>query len=173
LQGVLGSCTLDAFQYCSSCVEDLSVAPTKLVPSYICFGISRAVDSVTTMSNLKWLASRHDSKRNSGSKGSRQIVTSSMSLSQESTYLHWVFVRLFSPKTKMTGVVRKLVILAAVDGLILQQSTQRNQRATPSLQIKYRTHEITPASLTSQAKDERSASFDAHGIVGSRPLKRS
>lgn len=73
----------------------------------------------------------------------------------------------------MPALVRKLVILAAGDGLILHQSTQRNQRAIPSVQIKYTTHEITTTSLASQAKDETSASFDAHGIVGSRPLNRT
>ncbi len=70
----------------------------------------------------------------------------------------------------MPGLVRKLVILAAVDGLILQPSTQRNQRAIPSLQIKYNTYEIAAAGVASQAKDETIASFDAHGIVGSCPL---
>ena len=72
----------------------------------------------------------------------------------------------------MPGLVRKLVVFAAVDGLILQPSTQRNQKATPGLQVKYNTHEIAAASPASQARDESSASFDAHGIVGSRPLNR-
>ena len=70
----------------------------------------------------------------------------------------------------MPGLVRRLTILAAVDGLILQPSTQRNQKAIPGLQIRYNTHEIVDASPASQVKDESSASFDAYGIVGSRPL---
>ena len=70
----------------------------------------------------------------------------------------------------MPGLVRKLVILAAVDGLILQPSTQRNQRAIPSLCIKYDTHQIVGAGPASQIRDEASASLDTHGIVGSRPM---
>ena len=71
----------------------------------------------------------------------------------------------------MSGPVRKLVIFAAVDGLILQPSTQRNHRPVPSLQITYNTHDITAAGLASPTKDETSASFDAHGIVGNHPVE--
>lgn len=73
----------------------------------------------------------------------------------------------------MPGLVRKLIILAAVDGIILQPATQRNQKAIPGLQIRYNTHEIVAAGPASQAKDEASAVFEAHGIVGSRPLNES
>ena len=70
----------------------------------------------------------------------------------------------------MPGLVRKLIIFAAVDGLILQPSTQRNQKAIPGLQIKYSTHELAATNPASQIKDDSLTSFDAHGIVGSRPL---
>jgi len=70
----------------------------------------------------------------------------------------------------MPGLVRKLIIFAAVDGLVLQPVAQRNQRATPALRIAYSSHDI--ASLGSvPRKDASSTSFDAHGIVGTRSFK--
>ena len=60
----------------------------------------------------------------------------------------------------MPGIVKKLVLVAAVDGLILH-SGQRNQR---SLQIKYGTHEFS--SLPSTAIPNSSTSVEVHGIVG-------
>ena len=63
----------------------------------------------------------------------------------------------------MPGIIKKLVIIAAVEGLILHPAGQRNQR---SLQIKYGTHEISSLPAPALA----SASTEVHGIVGSQPL---
>ena len=63
----------------------------------------------------------------------------------------------------MPGIVKKLVVIAAVEGLILHPAGQRNQR---SLQIKYKTHEISV--LNSAISLSSIASAELHGIVGSR-----
>lgn len=69
----------------------------------------------------------------------------------------------------MPGVVRKLVILAAVDGLVLQPATQRNPQSTPSLRISYKSHDISPLGAPA-SRDVPSTSLDSHGIVGIRSV---
>ena len=67
----------------------------------------------------------------------------------------------------MPGIVRKLVIVAAVDGLLLHPSAQRAQRPAPSLQINYATNEIKALEdRQQQSHGNSSASLEAHGIVG-------
>ena len=63
----------------------------------------------------------------------------------------------------MSDLVRKLVVIAAIDGLILQPAHQRNQR---SLQVDYKTYKV---SVTNRPANEDDVSIDCHGIVGSRP----
>ena len=65
----------------------------------------------------------------------------------------------------MPGIVRKLIILAAVDGLILQPATQRSPQTTPSLRISYKSHCISSIGI-SALKDLPATSLDSHGIVG-------
>jgi hypothetical protein len=70
----------------------------------------------------------------------------------------------------MPGLVRKLVIFAAVDGLILQPNGNghRNGSNTQSpIQIEYSTRKIStlPATPTEQP-EKKSVSLEAHGIVG-------
>ncbi|KAL9128184.1 MAG: hypothetical protein Q9217_003084 [Psora testacea] len=64
----------------------------------------------------------------------------------------------------MPGLVRKIIIFAAIDGLILQPVHQRNNRP---LLIDYKTHKVSIASRLA-SKDE--PSIDCHGIVGIRFL---
>lgn len=64
----------------------------------------------------------------------------------------------------MPGLVKKLVVVAAVEGLILRPPGHRNQR---SLQIKYTTHEISLLPHSTLADSLSSAEF--HGIVGTQP----
>ncbi|KAL8943160.1 MAG: hypothetical protein Q9211_001089 [Gyalolechia sp. 1 TL-2023] len=68
----------------------------------------------------------------------------------------------------MPSLVRKLIIYAAVDGLILQPLDQRTQRADPNLHIRYTTQGA--ASLRSESRSELagSASLEARGI---RPVQ--
>ena len=69
----------------------------------------------------------------------------------------------------MTSLVRKLVIIAAVDGLLLQPATQRNNRSVPGIQIKYTTNEITQLDPLKHGSDNSSKSFEAYGIIGIFP----
>ena len=68
----------------------------------------------------------------------------------------------------MPAIVRKLVILAAADGLLLQPSSQRSQRPIPDIQLQYVTNEICPSEAAQHGHNEL-ASFEAHGIVGTFP----
>ncbi|KAK4985074.1 hypothetical protein LTR66_007539 [Elasticomyces elasticus] len=66
----------------------------------------------------------------------------------------------------MPGLVRKLLICAAVDGLLLQPSSSKGQTtSTPSIKISYNTNVITP-SLSNGPEDKSDTSLEAHGIVG-------
>ncbi|KAI9690360.1 MAG: hypothetical protein M1822_009322 [Bathelium mastoideum] len=68
----------------------------------------------------------------------------------------------------MPGLVRKLLIYAAVDGLILQPFSQRNSAAATAsaIRIDYKNHAINPV-LHDWHHDENShLSLEAHGIVG-------
>ena len=44
----------------------------------------------------------------------------------------------------MPGIVRKLLIFAAADGLILQPLSSKNQRAQNHIRINYESHSISP-----------------------------
>lgn len=68
----------------------------------------------------------------------------------------------------MPGLVRKLAIIAAVDGLILQPLSQRNQRAPSAIRIDYQTHHITALEQEDKERNSSLASTEAHGIVGRR-----
>jgi hypothetical protein len=73
----------------------------------------------------------------------------------------------------MPSLVRKLVIFAAVDGLVLQPNGNGGQRNSlgngnsSSIQIDYKTRKITSLA---QARPESTAkltpSLEAHGLVG-------
>ncbi|KAI4213814.1 MAG: hypothetical protein LQ351_003508 [Letrouitia transgressa] len=65
----------------------------------------------------------------------------------------------------MPGLIRKLVIFAAVDGLILQPSSHRSPHVPSSLQIKYTTQGDVSISIISKSDSASFASLDAHGIV--------
>ena len=69
----------------------------------------------------------------------------------------------------MPGLVRKLIILAAVDGLVLQPATQRSPQTTPSLRISYNSHRISSIGIPT-LKDLPATSLDSHGIVGTLAL---
>ncbi|KAL9041259.1 MAG: hypothetical protein Q9214_004167 [Letrouitia sp. 1 TL-2023] len=66
----------------------------------------------------------------------------------------------------MPGLIRKLVIFAAVDGLILQPSSHRSPHVPSSLQIKYTTQGDVSVGITPKSDRASFASLDAHGIVG-------
>lgn len=66
----------------------------------------------------------------------------------------------------MPGLVRKLAIIAAVDGLILQPVSQRNQRAPSAIRIDYQTRHITALEPEAKEQNRTFASIEALGIVG-------
>jgi hypothetical protein len=71
----------------------------------------------------------------------------------------------------MPGLVRKLLIFAAVDGLVLQPLAQKGQRPAPSVKIAYKDASIGPA-LGDTHNGEHG--FEAFGIVGQwNDLKQS
>ncbi len=70
----------------------------------------------------------------------------------------------------MPGLVRKLLIYAAVDGLILQPVAQRNQRAGATVKIDYGTRAITPLLRDVDSEKDGVASFEAYGIIGTLTL---
>lgn len=67
----------------------------------------------------------------------------------------------------MPGIVRKLLIFAAANGLILQPLTSRNQRAQTPIQINYESHSISPAlhDVGKETLAENDA-LTAHGVLG-------
>jgi hypothetical protein len=75
---------------------------------------------------------------------------------------------------KMPNLVRKLLILAAADGLILQPSPPRNHAPTTQQAIKvdYKGN-VGPLLQDRRDEDTASTTVEAHGIVGAtRPLSR-
>ncbi|KAL8715527.1 MAG: hypothetical protein Q9220_000863 [cf. Caloplaca sp. 1 TL-2023] len=64
----------------------------------------------------------------------------------------------------MPALVRKVLIFAAVDGLIVQPANQRSQRTVPSLEIRYTKHGAATLRAAPQNDLARVASLEAHGI---------
>lgn len=63
----------------------------------------------------------------------------------------------------MPGLVRKLLVFAVVDGLVLQPLAQKGQRPAPAVKVAYGSGAIGPAlgDVHVQGKG-----FEAFGIVG-------
>lgn len=68
----------------------------------------------------------------------------------------------------MPGMIRRVLIFAAVDGLILQPAPPRNNKPTTeqAIQLEYKTNIIS--SLLNDKRDTNTApaTLDTHGIVG-------
>jgi hypothetical protein len=65
----------------------------------------------------------------------------------------------------MPGLARKLLIYAAVDGLVLQPLVQRGQRPALAVKITYKGGSIGPA-LADGSGGVQGKAFEAFGIVG-------
>jgi hypothetical protein len=68
----------------------------------------------------------------------------------------------------MPGIARKVLICAAVDGLIIQPLSSKGQRPFQAVEIKYGDNAVTLASrdqVPDLANDDR-PSFEAFGIIG-------
>ena len=66
----------------------------------------------------------------------------------------------------MPGLARKILILAAVDGLVLQPLAQRGQRPAPAVNIAYKDSAIRPVLKDGRQVESIGKSFEAFGIVG-------
>ena len=66
----------------------------------------------------------------------------------------------------MPALVRKLLVVAAVDALFLQPHFHRTQKATPGVQIPYGKAEVHPATTVYPSHGTTSPHIEAHGVVG-------
>jgi hypothetical protein len=66
----------------------------------------------------------------------------------------------------MPGLVRKILIFAAVDGLVLQPVAQRGQRPASATKITYRDNHIGPSVKGDGDRGGDGESFEAFGIIG-------
>ena len=75
----------------------------------------------------------------------------------------------------MPGIVRRVLIFAAVDGLILQPAPPRNHKAATeqAIKVEYRTNAVSPLLKDRRDADAALTALDAHGIVGMYVVRRS
>jgi hypothetical protein len=66
----------------------------------------------------------------------------------------------------MPGLVRKILIFAAVDGIVLEPLVQRNQRPGAATKIAYKDRTIGPVLKDGVDGNRPGKSFEAFGIVG-------
>ena len=66
----------------------------------------------------------------------------------------------------MPGIVRKILVFAAVDGLVLQPLAQRGQRPAPAAKIAYKDNSIGPVLKDEGESESPGKGFEAFGIVG-------
>lgn len=71
----------------------------------------------------------------------------------------------------MPGLVRKLLIFAAVDGLILQPLSPAQSRTNPGVKIAYKDNAISSTGKDGKDEEEREGKesakgFEAWGVVG-------
>lgn len=76
----------------------------------------------------------------------------------------------------MPGLLRKLVIFAAVDGLILQSHGNGGRfggnNEPQALRIDYKTNKISPLSASaSDTAGRNEAGLDVYGLVGKQPIE--
>ncbi|ROT41537.1 hypothetical protein SODALDRAFT_270662 [Sodiomyces alkalinus F11] len=68
----------------------------------------------------------------------------------------------------MPGIARKVIICAAIDGLIIQPLSPKGQRPAPALRLRYGDASIAPASREQipDLSSNPNVSFEAFGVVG-------
>jgi hypothetical protein len=68
----------------------------------------------------------------------------------------------------MPGLVRKLLIFAAVDGLVLQPAPPRNHKPATdqAIKISYKENSIGPLLKDRRQEDTANETLEAHGVVG-------
>ncbi|RDW62818.1 hypothetical protein BP5796_11120 [Coleophoma crateriformis] len=73
----------------------------------------------------------------------------------------------------MPGLARKILIFAAIDGLVLQPLAQRGQRPAPASKIAYKDKSIALVLQDGVETDGVGRSFEAFGIVGLLTVSKS
>ena len=75
----------------------------------------------------------------------------------------------------MPGVVRKLLVIAAVDALFLQPHVHRSQKAIPGVSLSYGNKDIEIKTATNfpSSRDSSISSLEAHGVVGIKSNRHS
>jgi hypothetical protein len=68
----------------------------------------------------------------------------------------------------MPNLVKKLLIFAAVDGLILQPAPPKNHKPTTdqAIKIAYKTNGIGPLLKDRRQEDVARETLEAHGVIG-------
>jgi hypothetical protein len=71
----------------------------------------------------------------------------------------------------MPGLLRKLLIFAAVDGLVLQPAPPRNHKPATDQAIKldYRSSQVRNLAKDRREEDTAPNTLEVHGIVGIQP----
>ena len=73
----------------------------------------------------------------------------------------------------MPGIARKIIICAAVDGLIIQPLSSKGQRPLQPVRVKYGDASISSATREQVPDTSASdSSFEAFGIIGKQTFKR-
>jgi hypothetical protein len=68
----------------------------------------------------------------------------------------------------MPNLVRKLLIFAAIDGIILQPAPPKNHKPTTeqAIKITYKNNGIGPLLRDRREEETRQEALEAHGIIG-------
>jgi hypothetical protein len=68
----------------------------------------------------------------------------------------------------MPSLVRKLLIFAAVDGIILQPAPPKNHKPATeqAIKIAYKGNQISPLLQDRREEDTASETLEVHGIIG-------
>jgi hypothetical protein len=66
----------------------------------------------------------------------------------------------------MPGLVRKILIFAAAEGLVLQPLAQRGQRSAQPAKIAYTDNSIGPVLKDGDIADAAGKSFETFGVIG-------
>lgn len=69
----------------------------------------------------------------------------------------------------MPALARKLLVVAALDGLVLQPLGQKNQRTGHAVRIDYKSHKISSLQESFRDGEPPPVSFEAYGIIGTFP----
>ncbi|EGE09202.1 SacI domain-containing protein [Trichophyton equinum CBS 127.97] len=73
----------------------------------------------------------------------------------------------------MPGLARKLLIIAAVDGLILQPYHNNTRSSANLVQVDYKTHHIHSPARVSNYQYKNDACLESHGLIASKAIRQA